>query len=182
MDKGANAIRILMDDHKRIRGLFRQFEAVDKRAVMKSGVCRQIFMELEIHAELEETFFYPVLEDAFKDQSLQALVEECVSDHTQVKDALSELRGMQDNQFYAETFDERMNDLVIEVEQHISKEESEVFAHAHATALSQLEQVADQMLAEQVRLRALPEYRESLPQFVQDPAGGEQKRTSTEAA
>jgi iron-sulfur cluster repair protein YtfE (RIC family) len=176
MENSSQAIRFLMDDHKRIKGLFRQFEAVDRRAhVMKAGVCRQTFMEIEIHSEIEENFLYPTLDKSLQNGSLRGLVGECMSDHDQVDAIMAELKQMD---VYHEEFDERMNDLIAEVELHLSKEEGELFSQIHTEprALLAIDQVANDMVNERMRMLKLPQYADAQPERVQDPSGGEQKR------
>jgi hemerythrin-like domain-containing protein len=180
MEKNSNTLRFLMDDHKRMKGLFRQFDNVDERAhVMKAGVCEEIFMELEIHTEVEEEFFYPTLQDTLKSTTLKAMVEECTADHEQVKTMIEELKTMG---VYSEYFDERMGDLIVEVEQHIDKEESELFSTARDFAFDAIEQICDRMAETRAALLKSPKYQNAQPRIVQDPSGGEQKRRPTQAA
>jgi iron-sulfur cluster repair protein YtfE (RIC family) len=174
MEDKCQSIQFLKDDHKRLRGLFRQIETVDERAhVMKNGVFRQIVMEIEIHSEIEEGIFYPALLNSFQDDSAKALVSECMSDHDRVKDSLDELKSLD---VYHETFNERMNDLIAEIEQHIDKEETELFVQAQQQVFSVLEQITDRMKEERQRLLQLSEYQDSHAELVQNPSGGEQKR------
>lgn len=180
MEKNSNTLRFLMDDHKRIKGLFRQIEAVDSRAhIMKAGVCREIFMELEIHTEIEESFFYPTLQDTLVSTTLKAMVNECQFDHNSVKTMIDELRAMD---VYSENFDDRMDDLILEVEQHIDKEESELFSTAQDFAFDAIEQLCDRMKETRETLLKSPQYKDAQPNLVQDPSGGEQKRRTSQAA
>jgi hypothetical protein len=175
MEKYSKVIQFLMDDHKRIKGLFRQFEGIDRRAhIMKAGVCREIFMELEIHFEIKETIFYPTLQIAFKSETLRGLVAESSAEIEQIQLNLQELRS---TDIHNEDFNERMNDLIIDTEQHFSREETEIFAQAQDLAHAALEQIIDGMTVEKTRLLAAPQYRNAQPEKTQNPQGGEQKRT-----
>jgi hemerythrin superfamily protein len=55
---------MLKADHQKVRELFQDYEsAQDQKA--KSKIAQRVFVELETHAQLEETAFYP----AFKQEA-----------------------------------------------------------------------------------------------------------------
>ena len=55
-----DAIEMLKTDHQKVRELFQDYEsAQDQKA--KSKIAQRVFVELETHAQLEETVFYPGL-------------------------------------------------------------------------------------------------------------------------
>src|ERR1044071_3014732 len=63
---GNSAIAALKQDHRRVEGLFRQFEsATDDRR--KQDLIAQICNELNIHTRLEEEIFYPACREAIGD-------------------------------------------------------------------------------------------------------------------
>lgn len=59
--KSMDALRILEQDHKRVKGLFEQAEQAGGEKD-KKGIFQQINNEWETHATIEETVFYPAVE------------------------------------------------------------------------------------------------------------------------
>src|SRR5215203_4189783 len=56
-------IKLLKDDHKKVKALFREFEAAGDRAHQKKQkIAEQVFTELEVHTTIEEEIFYPALQ------------------------------------------------------------------------------------------------------------------------
>jgi hemerythrin-like domain-containing protein len=180
MSKLNQAIHLLMDDHKRIKGLFRQFEAVDKRAPeMKEGVCRQIYMELEVHSQIEEKLVYPTIQSAFESESDKALVSDALTDHRHQRFWLKELKSASVDE---ERFNAKFNEVIQEIELHITREENEIFPLIeNQVDKSVLEQMADQIFRMRDELIHQPQYKDSRPAQVQDPNGGEQKRLKSVA-
>lgn len=170
-----NATQLLRDDHKRIRGLFRQFEAVDVRAhEMKSGVVREIFMELEIHSRLEQELFYPAFQSAAGELST-VLVGKALDEHKVVQGIIDELRarGVDES-----GFDSRFAELIEEVQLHIDEEEKEMLRDAEMSMPGQLQELGARMSRRRSELLQQPEYRDARPGVVQNPNGGEQIRKS----
>ena len=58
----ADAIEMLKADHRRVRTLFQRYDETDEQA-MKRGIIVELFVELELHTQLEETVFYPAFAD-----------------------------------------------------------------------------------------------------------------------
>ena len=84
----------------------------------------QLKTELDVHARIEETIFYPALENAdeTRDITLEAFEE-----HRLVKQLLGELEAMDkgDEQWTA-----RMTVLKEQIEHHVEEEEDEMFPKA----------------------------------------------------
>jgi len=123
-----NAITLLKQDHKTVRGLFREFEHAGDRAVQqKQRIADETFNELETHTALEEEIFYPAVAASKDDQEGQDLVREATEEHAVVKTLISELKGMTPDD---EQFDAKFKVLTENVEHHIREEEGELFPHA----------------------------------------------------
>jgi len=118
-----DAITLLKQDHKKVRGLFRKYEALGDRAyVSKRAVVDQIIEELSVHAAIEEQVFYPAVKgisDDMKDHVLESLEE-----HHVVKWLLDELVGLDPE---AERFNAKVTVLIESVGHHIEEEETEFF-------------------------------------------------------
>jgi hypothetical protein len=53
-----DAIAMLKEDHQRVKDLFAQYEGTSN-AEAKWTLAEEVFVELETHAQLEESIFYP---------------------------------------------------------------------------------------------------------------------------
>jgi len=122
-----DAFAILMEDHKRVQKMFKQFEKMDRedgeamRELVETA-CR----ELELHATLEEELFYPMLRESLDDERMEML-EEAEIEHGTAKQLMAALRELQpDDPKYAATF----TVLGEYVKHHVEEEESEIFKQA----------------------------------------------------
>src|SRR6266571_3662565 len=79
MGQPEDAIAMLKADHQRVRDLFQEYEAAQDQQA-KRDIAEEAFVELEMHAQLEEQIFYPAVEDEIDEQG-QELVEESLEDH-----------------------------------------------------------------------------------------------------
>jgi hemerythrin superfamily protein len=97
---------MLKADHQRVRDLFQEYEAAQDQQA-KRDIAEEAFVELEMHAQLEEQVFYPAVEDETDEQG-QELVEESLQEHQAVKDLIEELREMGPD---AKAFDTKFKEL-----------------------------------------------------------------------
>jgi hypothetical protein len=56
-----DAIDMLKADPKKVKQLFRQYEAAGDRAYQKKGIAEEGCTEITIHRTLEEEIFYPAV-------------------------------------------------------------------------------------------------------------------------
>ena len=117
--------KLLQDDHRKVKTLLKELDETTERAEKtREHLIRKIEMELTVHSEAEEKFFYPLLQGpkATKDLAYEALAE-----HKVVKQLLSELvaepKGTSEWTAKASVLKEN-------VEHHIEEEESELFPQA----------------------------------------------------
>jgi hemerythrin superfamily protein len=106
MGQPEDAIAMLKADHQRVRDLFQEYEAAQDQQA-KRDIAEEAFVELEMHAQLEEQVFYPAVEDETDEQG-QELVEESLQEHQAVKDLIEELREMGPD---AKAFDTKFKEL-----------------------------------------------------------------------
>jgi iron-sulfur cluster repair protein YtfE (RIC family) len=60
-----DAFTLLKNDHKTVAGLMEKIDATTERALKgREELFTQLKNELDIHAQIEETILYPVLEKA----------------------------------------------------------------------------------------------------------------------
>jgi hemerythrin-like domain-containing protein len=118
-----DAIVVLKDDHKRVKALFREFEAAhDGPASRKASLVRQILSELTVHTYLENEVMYPEIRRLLPD--LDEDILESYEEH-HVADVLClELSTMDPED---EHFDAKVSGLIESVSHHIDEEEQEWF-------------------------------------------------------
>jgi hemerythrin superfamily protein len=120
-----NAFTLLKNDHEKVAGLLDKLEGTTERALKtREELFTQLKSELDIHAEIEEKIFYPVLEkaDETRDITLEAFEE-----HRLVKQLLGELEaGAKDDEQWTAKF----TVLKENIEHHVEEEEGEMFKKA----------------------------------------------------
>ena len=110
-----NALELLKRDHQRISDLFADAKTyVDMRRLFDA-----IKNELETHAHVEETVFYPEYQ---KHDLLKDLVQDARAQHALTKELLQDL----DHQVGPE-FENSFQALMAEVQLHFAAEENEIF-------------------------------------------------------
>ena len=111
-----NAIDLLKKDHQAVQQLFSEFmSAQDDDFARREDLFQQIDKALLAHSEAEEQILYPRMKQYAPD-----LVEEALSEHQAVKQALLEMLDLEVDD---EEFDKRMNTLIQDVQQHVQAEE-----------------------------------------------------------
>jgi hemerythrin superfamily protein len=116
-----NALEVLMEDHQKVKGLFQEIRQATDNAKRRE-LFDKIDTALEIHAHIEETVFYPAIEEheEFKDMVAGALEE-----HQEAKTLLDELEELgADNH----DFGSKLQLLIEAVEHHVEEEEGEMFS------------------------------------------------------
>ena len=117
--------KLLKDDHKKVKSLFNELEDTTERALKtREHLFVNLKMELTLHAEAEEKFFYPRVEgpEATHDLALEAYEE-----HKVVKTLLAELDADAKN---TEEWAAKLKVLKENVEHHVEEEETELFPKA----------------------------------------------------
>jgi len=116
-----NALEVLMEDHQKVKGLFQEIRQATDNAKRRE-LFDKIDTALEIHAHIEETVFYPAIEEheEFKDMVAGALEE-----HQEAKTLLDELEELgADNH----DFGSKLQLLIEAVQHHVEEEEGEMFS------------------------------------------------------
>ncbi len=147
-----DAIKMLLDDHKKVKAMFRDFEKLgDEAYVGKQKIADEVFMELEVHTALEEEIFYPAV-DAAGDDDETDLVAEGLEEHHVVKTLIAEMQAMTSKD---ETFNPKFKVMTENVEHHIKEEEEELLPDARKTlGDDKVNELGDQMAARKKQLMA----------------------------
>jgi len=131
-------IKLLKDDHKKVKELFTEFESADGRS--KRRIANEAIMELDVHAAIEEEIFYPAMLEALKDEFVVAEAEE---EHHVVHVLIDELRGMEKPDVH---FEAKFTVLAENVRHHIDEEEKEMLSKAGKAGKELLDRLGEQML------------------------------------
>jgi hemerythrin superfamily protein len=114
-----DALELLEQDHAKVKKLFEQAEDADQKE--QQAIFTQIKNELEVHTYIEETVFYPAMQ---RYKELKDMVAESLEEHNKVKTLLNEMEGMSS----AEDFEDKLEELIDNVEHHAEdEEESKMF-------------------------------------------------------
>lgn len=135
-----NAVEMLLQDHEKVRRLFREWGEAGERQSEKRDVVEQVLMELQIHSKLEEEIFYPAVRA--KGGELVEEVDEGYEEHRQVDQMIEELKAMDPGN---PVFIDRFQALVGAVEHHVAEEEGEMLPHAQQKLGNEQEDLARQM-------------------------------------
>ena len=144
--KPIDAVAMLKADHKKVSGLFADFEKT-RSAARKKSLVAQICAELTVHTTLEEEIFYPALKAALKDHEL---VPEANVEHASVKDLIAQVKDVKPD---GEMYDARVKVMGEFVKHHVKEEQTEMFPKAQKTKLD-LGALGEQMRARKADLLA----------------------------
>jgi hypothetical protein len=115
-----DAIKLIKQDHRTVKGLFARFEQATKRSD-RQRIAEEIIEELSVHATIEEQILYPALRERDKDSEEDVL--NALEEHHAAKLTLAELDKMNVDD---ERYDAKMHVVQEAVEMHIEEEESEL--------------------------------------------------------
>ncbi len=113
------AIGLLMDDHRAVKKLFKQFESA-KNAAEKKSVAQETCQQLTVHAQIEEEIFYPALRGV--SDKLDDMLDEAKVEHGVAKDLIAKIEDGD-----ADMLDANYKVLTEYVGHHVEEEESELF-------------------------------------------------------
>lgn len=120
-----NAFALLKADHKKVADILEKLDSTTERGVKtREELFAQLKTELDVHARIEETIFYPALEEA---KETRDITLEAFEEHRLVKQLLAELDKMSKDQ---EEWTAKFTVLKENVEHHVEDEEGEMFPKA----------------------------------------------------
>lgn len=120
-----NAFQLLKEDHQKVSGIFQQLEPTTERAEKtRTELFAKLKEELDIHAKIEESIFYPAIKEAAETREI---VLEGFEEHHVIKMLLNELDAMPVD---TEQWTAKLKVLQENVEHHVEEEEGEMFQSA----------------------------------------------------
>jgi len=114
-----DALELLKQDHKTVKELLRTAKETEDSRKQKQ-LFREIRTELETHARIEETIFYPAMEEH---EELKEMVLESIEEHKQVKTLLRDMGRLSSSRGNIEKFKAKLKVLNDNVEHHAEEEE-----------------------------------------------------------
>jgi hemerythrin-like domain-containing protein len=139
VEQPTDAIALLKANHQRVRDLFALYEAT-RNPETERTLATQVFLELEIHAQLEENVFSPAVNEETEEGP--ALVKERREEHQTMKQLMQELRGMAHD---TDAFDTTFQELMANVEHHVQEAEAAMFPLAEQELSEDLAEMREEM-------------------------------------
>lgn len=120
-----DAIKLLKEDHKRVKALFEQVEELgDRASAQRKKLFQKIDKELTVHTKIEETVFYPEFRRRASDSEERNEVLEAYEEHKIAKTLIAELEDLDPKD---ETYKPKLRVLKEMVNHHVKEEEREMF-------------------------------------------------------
>lgn len=131
-------VQMLIDDHKKVKDLFQQFERADggreKRKIVEEAI-----RELRIHSALEEQVLYPAIRAV---KEADDIMDEADEEHHMADILMDELESMTPRHSH---YDAKFTVLAESVRHHIEEEEGEMFPKAKGLGDERLRSLGEQM-------------------------------------
>ena len=138
-----SATEMLMQDHRRVQKLFKDFDKVDRgdeEAVRE--LVETACLELQIHSMLEEEIFYPAVRAQAGTQATEDLLNEAEVEHETVDELTAKLHELEPaDPMYCAYFAV----LAEYVKHHIKEEEQRLFPDVEAMDALDLKQLGEDM-------------------------------------
>lgn len=110
---------LLHNDHEKVSELFQRIQS-SHSSTERQDLFQELKNELLVHAEVEEEYFYPVLEKKEEDLEME---EHAIDEHSQVKQKLEEIENTTNDQKWMSLLQKLKED----IEHHVEEEEQEIF-------------------------------------------------------
>lgn len=126
--KPADAIKLLKDDHREVKGWFKDYEKLEDDGE-KQALANKICLALTVHTQIEEEIYYPATRAAIDDDDL---LDEAEVEHASAKQLIAEIQAMKAGD---RLFDAKVTVLGEYIDHHVEEEESEMFPESRDTDL-----------------------------------------------
>lgn len=152
-----NAIELLKEDHKKMRGLLSDLVATTKRGVKtRASLLETIAHEFSVHAAIEEEIFYPAFKAAAEKSDDDVMYFEALEEHRAAEDLV--LPDLQKTDPGGDQFSGRAKVLKEMIEHHAGEEEKEMFPRARKLLdAARLRQLGEAMAERKRELATHPE-------------------------
>lgn len=117
-----DVLRLLKDDHEKVRKLFQELERAPSRKA--KSVLQKLKHEIDLHSEVEEQIVYPAFRNAAGSKEAKVMVAESMTEHMLVDVLMGQL---QDLRAGTAEFEGKVSVLKESVLHHAKEEEKEMF-------------------------------------------------------
>jgi len=150
-----NAIQLLKDDHKKVKGLLAELVATTSRGTKKrSQLLARIAEELRVHVAIEEEIFYPAFKAAGEKTDDDTMYFEALEEHRAAGELV--LPDLEKTELASDKFSGRAKVLKELIEHHADEEEKEMFPRARKLlSAAELKALGEQMEARKGELLAM---------------------------
>lgn len=124
-----DALALLKADHRAVEDLFAEFESA-RKPERKEAIAQKICAELTLHAELEESVFYPAVREELTED--EDLLNEAEVEHASLKWLIEQLETEDSG---SELYDAKVKVLKEYVQHHVKEEEKQMFPKIRKSAL-----------------------------------------------
>jgi len=147
-----NAIDMLLEDHKKVQKMFKDFEKLDRE---DTEACQELVSTactaLKVHSMLEKELFYPAVRDQVDKEEDEDMLNEAEVEHQTVDQLIETIEGMDPGDaMYAAHF----TVLSEYVKHHVQEEEKEMFPRVKKLKSLDLEALGEEMKARKQELMA----------------------------
>lgn len=142
-----NATRQIRMDHRHVMSVYRRYHS-DLPAARKRAIADTVCVALEVHAQLEEEIFYPVLRERLPDS---AAVARSVPEHHEMRRLIATLRLMEPDDA---DFDDTFQSLMRQVIHHVADEETVLLPAAETVLPDELDALGARMAQRRAQLVA----------------------------
>lgn len=148
-----DALKLLKEDHKKVKTLFGEVEELgDRASTQRKNLFQKIDEELTIHAKIEETIFYPEFRRRAANGEEKEEVLEAYEEHGLVKTLIGELENLDPKD---ETYKPKLTVLKELVEHHVKEEEGPMFKMARELfEPEELDEIGERIMAAKGELGA----------------------------
>ncbi|MEO8767311.1 MAG: hemerythrin domain-containing protein [Nitrosospira sp.] len=142
-----NAIKLLIEDHAKVKKLFKEFEkhCKNESAEGKDEIATQICKELTVHTQLEEEIFYPAAREAIHDDDL---MNEALVEHGSAKELIAQIQAMKSHD---PMFAPVVRVLGEYINHHVEEEQNELFPKVEKSKID-LEELGAEMASRKEEL------------------------------
>ena len=149
-----DAVTLLKNDHTKVKGLFKEVEALGDRATTsRERLFKEIDRELRLHSEVEEKIFYPAFKQHAEDNEEREEVAEAYEEHAIVANLMDELEGLDPSD---EQYKAKLNVMMELVKHHADEEEKGMFEEARELFdKAELEQLGERIAHAKENAKAL---------------------------
>jgi len=142
------ATDMIRADHKTVERLYQQYQDSNGRAQHQHALIEQICHELEVHAQIEESIFYPVIQAKIRSTG-KNLVSEALKEHGEMKRLISQLRTHDMDETDCEKI---LHKLMRGVQHHVKEEENEMLPQAEQHLGGELDRIGAEMQQKKQKL------------------------------